>query len=475
MQLRRMFLPVLVLVAGAVFGDLLTQAEEIAGPIGAPSGSQSAVASTPNWSTTEQLPVPLAAADEPCDPYEPNDNRFSDAWGPLQSGQAITAKLCQNDEDNYYFDVTRADPVHITLTLPASLQGHASLWLYSVQNLDNPLPACGWGPATESSYSCAIPRVGRYIARLYTDDVFDNVQTYTLRASFYDATPTPTRTPTFTKTPAATSTPTPTATPSPTVYYPPTPLPYHDNAMGVMPLLTRHQPASPLPVWDAGAGASQLAIQNVAEQLDNITTHYLGQGGYEELLHAAQGVYPYTTQTTHIGILPMTTGWVGAAALDGFYSSPPAAAARITWNSGLTGVPNLDTTGAAYSSPQSGTTLYFPYATVKPVRDASGRYGRFSTLTLMNTGPEVAAYMIELVGASDVLVADRLRVNESRSYNLADPDDLIGSELGGDWQGAIKVTCAGATQTLAGLFRCAAPTASIRTTSGWAGPSAPMA
>ena len=264
-------------------------------------------------------------------------------------------------------------------------------------------------------------------------------------------TPTSTWTPTSTHTPTVTQTPTRTATLSPTVYVPPTPIPYVDTAMGVLPLLTKHEPQNPLPLHDAGAATTLLSVQNVAGQADDFAWHFLGQGGHVELVQSHMGVQPYAPVILSNQSLPAPAGWIGSAALDGNHSAPPAGVVRMTWNSGLTGTPALDTTGAAYSSPRSGTTLYFPYATVKPLRDASGRHGRFSTLTLMNTGQDVAAFEIALIGSSDVQVADTLRINESVSYNLADPNDLVGSQLGSDWQGAIKVTSTGEGQPLAGV------------------------
>ena len=261
----------------------------------------------------------------------------------------------------------------------------------------------------------------------------------------------PSPTPTYTATATPTSTPTVSPTESPTPYVAPTPLPYASGKLGVLPLLTKHEPQTPLPLHDSGQGSTTMAVQNVAAQLDLIETHFLGQGGYPELSPAAAPVRDYSSQILLDDELPMLAGWIGSAALDGIYSEPPAGAVRITWNSGLAGVAHLDTTGAAYSSPQSGTELYFPYASVKPVRDASGRHGRFSTLTLMNTGSDTAAYRIDLIGTS-IQIPDTLPINESRSYNLADPGDPIGSQLGGDWQGAIKVWSLGTGQPLAGVM-----------------------
>ena len=205
-------------------GALFVSAQGSAGSGGAflPLALQSERAPAP--ATPTRTHTPTRTATPWCDPYEPNDSRHTSTWGPLQSGQAIAARLCQGDsEDNYYFDVSRADPVQITLDLPASLQGHTSVWLYSLQNLANPIPECGgWPGGAQGNYTCAIPQTGRYVVRVYTDGVFDNARTYTLRVGFYYTTPTPTRTPTRTPTPTTTATRTLTPTRTATVTHTPT-------------------------------------------------------------------------------------------------------------------------------------------------------------------------------------------------------------------------------------------------------------
>ena len=245
MQTHRVFVLVLALLAGIICGGLVIHAQEagssnlVTGTLpveGAPAEKLAAVIQSPVTPQVASTATPAAirtvasqsssaVANALCDMYEPNDNRkVQQWWGPLRSEVPITAKLCQGDpEDNYYFDVTRTDPVQITLNLPTSLLGHTAIWLYSTQDLNNVIPYCGGGPVTQStnSYSCAIPSVGRYIVRLYTDGTFDNAQSYTLSATFYNATPaytwTPTRTPTRTSTPTITptSTRTPTRTSTP--------------------------------------------------------------------------------------------------------------------------------------------------------------------------------------------------------------------------------------------------------------------
>jgi hypothetical protein len=118
-----------------------------------------------------------------CDQYEPNDSRYTNPWGPLQSGQAYQAKLCTGDAEDNYFFVGTPNPVQLRLQLPGSLVGNTSIWLYAPSDLEN--PRCGgWVNTSESTTTCSIPEPGRYIIRLYTDGVADDVNPYTLRATF---------------------------------------------------------------------------------------------------------------------------------------------------------------------------------------------------------------------------------------------------------------------------------------------------
>jgi len=120
-----------------------------------------------------------------CDQYEPNNNRRVNPWGPLQSSQLYQAKLCTGDaEDNYYFDAGTTNPVQIRLQLPSSLVNHTAIWLYAKSSLDQPI--CGTGPVTTADYNtqCPISQAGQYIIRLCTDGASDNMNTYTLQATF---------------------------------------------------------------------------------------------------------------------------------------------------------------------------------------------------------------------------------------------------------------------------------------------------
>jgi len=121
-----------------------------------------------------------------CDPYEPNNDRYTNPWGPLQSGQSYQAKLCTGDaEDNYYFNVGTTNQMQLHLQLPDSLLTFTSIWLYAPGKLDQPISGCGgWVNTSEYTTTCSIPQVGRYIIRLYTDGVADDVNPYMLQATF---------------------------------------------------------------------------------------------------------------------------------------------------------------------------------------------------------------------------------------------------------------------------------------------------
>ncbi|OQA18025.1 MAG: hypothetical protein BWY63_02184 [Chloroflexi bacterium ADurb.Bin360] len=120
-----------------------------------------------------------------CDPFEPNDDRRTNPWGPLLSGQTYSAKLCDGDpEDNYYFDVTATGALQVRLQLPSKFVGKTALWVYKPGDFVNPL--CGTAPVATGDYilSCSLTQAGRYIVRLYAVGTFDNSNSYHLRVTF---------------------------------------------------------------------------------------------------------------------------------------------------------------------------------------------------------------------------------------------------------------------------------------------------
>jgi hypothetical protein len=136
--------------------------------------------------TPTSAPTSTATPTPWCDLYEPNDDRYTNPWGPLQSGQAYQAKLCAGDaEDNYYFDVGTTNAVQLHLQLPGSLLTSTAIWLYAPGTLDQPISGCGgWVSKSEYTTTCSIPQLGRYIIRIYTENAADDVNPYALQATF---------------------------------------------------------------------------------------------------------------------------------------------------------------------------------------------------------------------------------------------------------------------------------------------------
>lgn len=133
--------------------------------------------------------LPLALCDYTwCDPYEPNDSRYTNPWGPVAAGQAIVAKMCIGDaEDNYFFSTNTVAPVQMRLILGQALRTHAAIWLYARSDLAQPIPNCG-GQQMDADHTwiCSIPHSGEYIVRIYAvpDDFGDDEHSYTLTVIF---------------------------------------------------------------------------------------------------------------------------------------------------------------------------------------------------------------------------------------------------------------------------------------------------
>ena len=147
--------------------------------------SRGAKAYLPLLLSSLSRPSPTPTATPWCDPYEPNDDRRVNPWGPIVSGQVIQAKICQGDpQDNYYFDATTTDTIQIRLQLPGTLVKHTVIALYSAADLSQAV--CWQAPVIVADFTlrCPTPQTGRYIIRLYTDGVSDDVNPYTLTAIF---------------------------------------------------------------------------------------------------------------------------------------------------------------------------------------------------------------------------------------------------------------------------------------------------
>ena len=135
------------------------------------------------------IPTPTPTATPRCDPYEPNDDRTANPFGPLTSGQVYLAKLCHDDsEDNYYFVTATPNQIQITLHLPPALVGHTLLWVYAQADLRQGHEICSRAPVStaDTVLLCSIPHSGGYDVRLYTESssVFDDLNSYSLAVSY---------------------------------------------------------------------------------------------------------------------------------------------------------------------------------------------------------------------------------------------------------------------------------------------------
>jgi Carboxypeptidase regulatory-like domain len=132
-------------------------------------------------------PTPTPTPTPRCDPYEPNDNRSSNPFGPIASGQVYLAKLCHDDsEDNYYFVTATQNQIQITLHLPPALVGHTLLWVYAQADLRQGHEICSSAPVTKADtvLLCSIPHPGGYDLRIYTDGVFDDLNSYSFAVNY---------------------------------------------------------------------------------------------------------------------------------------------------------------------------------------------------------------------------------------------------------------------------------------------------
>jgi hypothetical protein len=143
-------------------------------------------------------PTPTPTPEIKCDAYEPNNSRYTNPT-QIDLNVSITAKICQQEgvsppdplyQDNYRVSVTQAKALQIQLALPQSLLvGRIALLVYdgtSNEALRNNIPSCYKDVvrSTPFTMSCAIPKAGAYVIRLYSDDgSFDNTQSYTLQVT----------------------------------------------------------------------------------------------------------------------------------------------------------------------------------------------------------------------------------------------------------------------------------------------------
>ncbi len=129
--------------------------------------------------------IPLSLKSMPkCDIYEPNDEPAL-AWGPLASGVGYRARMCDYDEDYYYFEPARAGSMSLHLQAPASLVGNVAIWVYYN---GSPVGSCGSAPVSTGDFhvTCNLQGTGRYLVRLYLVDPShgDDRHEYMLRVDY---------------------------------------------------------------------------------------------------------------------------------------------------------------------------------------------------------------------------------------------------------------------------------------------------
>jgi hypothetical protein len=124
-----------------------------------------------------------AATAVACGAYEPN-NTLSTMYGPLAPKTVLKALLCTGDDlDFYSFKAESSRDLVITLTLPATLVNHVSLWVYKGDG--SPLYGTDKVTSASSTLRYTLPASGKYIVGLYTPDAtLDAAQPYTLKLSY---------------------------------------------------------------------------------------------------------------------------------------------------------------------------------------------------------------------------------------------------------------------------------------------------
>lgn len=126
-------------------------------------------------STSTPTPTPW------CDPYEPN-NSPAQAWGSLVSGQSYRAKLCVGDPDDwYYFTIQTLNTITVDLIVPSTVD--YDLFLYDA-SLTLGAYSNNGGMGVSEHIAYAPLSIGKYYVRVYSGTDRDDVNSYTLVATF---------------------------------------------------------------------------------------------------------------------------------------------------------------------------------------------------------------------------------------------------------------------------------------------------
>jgi hypothetical protein len=202
---------------------------------------------------------------------------------------------------------------------------------------------------------------------------------------------------------------------------------------------------------DPGTGNSDFVIQNVASTATEVRVDYYDQTGASDVSGTPITLNGNGSQVFEASTLPVGDGWIGSVVVSA--DQQVAAVTNLTWQSSY-GSADDKITGGSYSGTyEPGTELYFPYATVKPVGSIAGKLNRFSIITVQNAGTGDAHinvyYYNQLNGSQTGPIADTIAAGRSKSYNLSLASDPKVPNLGGDWQGSVKVVSS--DQPIAGV------------------------
>jgi len=192
---------------------------------------------------------------------------------------------------------------------------------------------------------------------------------------------------------------------------------------------------------DPGTGNSDFVIQNVASTATEVRVDYYDQTGASDVSGTPITLNGNGSQVFAASTLPVGDGWIGSVVVSA--DQQVSAVTNLTWQSSY-GTADDKITGGSYAGTyEPGTELYFPYATVKPAGSIPGKLNRFSIITVQNAGTGDAHinvyYYSQTDGSQTGPIADTIAAGRSKSYNMSLSSDPKVPNLGGNWQGSVKV------------------------------------
>ena len=192
---------------------------------------------------------------------------------------------------------------------------------------------------------------------------------------------------------------------------------------------------------DPGTGNSDFVIQNVASTATEVRVDYYDQTGASDVPGTPITLNGNGSQVFEASTLPVGDGWIGSVVVSA--DQQVAAITNLTWQSSYGSTADMLTGGTYAGTYEPGTELYFPYATVKPEGSVAGKLNRFSIITVQNAGTGDASinlyYYNQEDGSLTGPIADTIAAGRSKSYNLSLASDPMVPNLGGNWQGSVKV------------------------------------